>query len=112
MFLKNLYNKIHILQNLFLKEKVFLDKKSYSSDGVDLIFSSYFKNKSEGFYIDVGCYHPTRANNTYLLYKKGWRGLNIDISKFSIDLFNFWRKHDLNIFRAISNKNGFARMYY
>jgi hypothetical protein len=112
MFLKNLYNKIHILQNLFLKEKVFLDKKSYSSDSVDLIVSSYFKNQSEGFYIDVGCYHPTRANNTYLLYKKGWRGLNVDISKFSIDLFNFWRKRDINICRAISNENGFVRMYY
>jgi hypothetical protein len=112
MFFKNFYNKIHILQNLFLKEKVFLDKKSYSSDSVDLILSSYFKNQSEGFYIDVGCYHPTRANNTYLLYKKGWRGLNVDISKFSIDLFNFWRKRDINICRAISNENGFVRMYY
>lgn len=112
MFLKKFYNKIHILQNLFLKEKVFLDKKSYSSDSVDLILSSYFKNQSEGFYIDVGCYHPTRANNTYLLYKKGWRGLNVDISKFSIDLFNFWRKRDINICRAISNENGFVRMYY
>ena len=112
MFLKNFYNKIHILQNLFLKEKAFLGKKSYSSDGVDTVLKSYFKNKSKGFYVDVGAYHPTRANNTYLLYKKGRRELNIDISKFSIDLFNFWRKRDINICRAISNKNGFAKIYY
>ena len=112
MFFKNFYNKIHILQNLFLKEKVFLGKSSYSSDGVDLIVSKYFKSKFKGFYIDVGCYHPTRGNNTYLLYKKGWSGINIDISKFSIDLFNFWRKKDLNICQAISNKNGFTKIYY
>jgi FkbM family methyltransferase len=112
MFFKNFYNKIHIFQNLFLKEKVFLSKRSYSSDGVDLIISKYFKSNFKGFFIDVGCFHPTRVNNTYLLYKKGWRGINIDISKFSIDLFNFWRKQDVNIHGAISNKNGFAKMYY
>jgi hypothetical protein len=112
MFLKNFYGKIHILQNLFLKEKVFLKKKTYSSDGVDLIISKYFKNNFKGFYVDVGCYHPTRANNTYLLYKNGWRGINIDVSKFSIALFNFWRTADINICRAITNQNGFSKLYY
>lgn len=112
MFLKSFYNKIHIIQNLFLKEKVFLGKRSYSSDGVDLIISKYFKSNFKGFFIDVGCYHPKRVNNTYLLYKKGWRGINIDISQFSIDLFNYLRKQDINIHGAISHKNGFAKMYY
>jgi len=112
IFLKNLYNKVHILHNLFVKEKVFFNKRTYSSDGVDLFISKYFRNNLKGFYVDVGCYHPTRANNTYLLYKKGWKGINIDVSKFSIDLFNFWRTKDINISRAITNQNGFSKLYY
>ena len=48
---------------------------------------------------------------TYSLYKKGWRGVNIDISKTSIDLFNIARPTDLNINSAISNFNG-ETFYY
>ena len=112
MILKNIQNKVHILQNLFFKEKVFLNKKTYSTDGVDLFISKKFNNKFKGFYVDVGCYHPTKFNNTYLLYKKNWRGINIDLSKFSIDLFNFWRPKDINICRAITNINTFSKLYY
>ena len=60
--------------------------------------------KSNGLYIDVGCNHPVYNNNTYLLYKKGWRGINLDIDKKSIDLFNIFRKGDLNLNYAISSK--------
>ena len=38
-----------------------------------------------------------------MLHKKGWTGLNIDISKASIDLFNIARKKDININCAVSN---------
>ena len=101
-----------ILHNLFLKEKVFINRKSYDGYEVDLTIAKYFKDKNNGFYVDVGAYHPTKINNTYLLYKRNWRGINIDISDFSIDLFNFWRPKDLNLCRAITNKNGIAKKYY
>ena len=103
---------MYILQNLFLKEKVFINRKSYDGYEVDLTIAKYFKDKNNGFYVDVGAYHPTKVNNTYLLYKRNWRGINIDISDFSIDLFNFWRPKDLNFCRAITNKNGIAKKYY
>ena len=102
---------MYILQNLFLKEKVFISKKSYDGHEVDLKITKYFKDKNNGFYVDVGAYHPTKINNTYLLYKRNWRGINIDISDFSVDLFNFWRPKDLNFCRAISNKNGPIQFY-
>ena len=95
---------MHILQNLFLKEKVFINRKSYDGYEIDLAIAKYFKDKNYGFYVDVGAYHPTKINNTYLLYKRNWRGINIDISNFSIDLFNFWRPEDLNFCRAITNR--------
>ena len=93
----NLFEKIHILQNLYIKNKCFLKKKSYSMDGEDIEIFNYFKNKKNGFYVDVGAYHPIHRNNTMLLYLNGWEGINIDISDFSIKLFNHLRSRDSNL---------------
>ena len=105
-------NKIHILHNIYIKHKYFFKKKSYSMDGEDLFISDYFKIRERGFYIDVGCYHPIHRNNTFLLHKKGWNGINIDIHKFSIDLFNYLRPNDFNYNLAVSNKNQVLDMYF
>ena len=81
-------------------------------DGEDTEVINYFKNKTKGFYVDVGCYHPIHRNNTYLLYKKNWNGINIDTSQFSIDLFDYMRPNDLNYNFAISNKNEIIKLFY
>ena len=62
--------------------------------------------------MDVGAYHPLELNNTYLLYKKGWNGINIDINKLSIDYFNFLRPNDINVNIAISSKKKNQFFYY
>ena len=108
----NLFEKIHILQNLYIKNKCFLKKKSYSMDGEDIEIFNYFKNKKNGFYVDVGAYHPIQRNNTMLLYLNGWEGINIDISDFSIKLFNHLRPRDSNLNLAVSNKEGNVEMFY
>jgi len=110
--LSNLKKKIHIFHNIYLKHKHFIKKKSYSLDGEDIFIVEYFRKKNNGFYIDVGCYHPIHRNNTYLLHKKGWSGINIDIHQFSIDLFNYLRPDDVNLNCAISNKNEVTEMFY
>ncbi len=108
----DLFEKIHILQNLYIKNKCFLKKKSYSMDGEDIEISNYFNNKKNGFYVDVGAYHPIERNNTMLLYLNGWEGINIDISDFSIKLFNHLRPKDNNLNLAISKKEGSVEMFY
>tara|TARA_B110000483_G_scaffold236970_1_gene310983 strand:+ start:238 stop:429 length:192 start_codon:yes stop_codon:yes gene_type:complete len=60
----------------------------------------------------VGCYHPLDGNNTRLLYKKGWNGISLDINYYSIELFNFLRKGDINIHSGIYNKKNRLTMYY
>lgn len=80
------------------------NSKNFSQEGEDLFLIDFFKNKSEGFYVDVGAFHPFRINNTYALYKKGFRGINIDISATSIDFFNFARPDDTNLNIGASNK--------
>ena len=110
--LGKVYKKIHILQNIYLKNRFFLKKKSYSMEGEDLEILNFTKDIAKGFYVDAGCYHPLQMSNTYLLYKKKWRGINIELSEFSIDLFNFVRPDDTNINLAISNKNSEITFYH
>ena len=110
--LSNVYKKLHIIQNIYLKNKFFLKKKSYSMEGEDLELLKITKNINQGFYVDAGCYHPLHLNNTYLLYKKNWSGLNIDLSEFSIDLFNYMRPNDVNVHAAISNSESEIIIYY
>ena len=81
-------------------------------DKEDVEVRKYFKDKKNGFFVDVGSYHPLHRNNTMLLYKEGWRGINIDISDFSIKLFNHIRPEDLNINLAVSKKEGYVDMFF
>ena len=37
----------------------------------------------KGTFIDIGCYHPEKFNNTYLLEQHGWVGIALDIFDFS-----------------------------
>ena len=112
MLLNRIYNNLHIIQNIYFKHKNFLNKKTYSLFGEDLAALKFFKNEKKGFYVDIGCYHPTHINNTYLLYKKGWNGINIDVSQFSIDLFKFMRPDDLNYKCAVSETKKKVNLYY
>ncbi len=107
-----LKNKIHILQNIYLKNKYFIKKKSYAMDGEDLAIDQFNKLKKKGFYVDVGAHHPIHRNNTNLLFNRGWEGINIDINQFSIDLFNYLRPNDLNLQTAISDEEGEILFFY
>ena len=104
--LKYIYFLVHKIRNNKFQ------KKSYSGGGVDLIINHFFRNKKQGVYIDVGCYHPYNGNNTKLLYDKGWSGINIDLDFHTIDFFNYIRKRDKNINIAISNEEGEKDLYF
>jgi len=104
------FYKINLFLNLIkysIKEKLRKDKGKHF-----LFLKDYYKEKKDGFYIDVGCYHPIRLSNTKFLYDKGWRGINIDISKKSIDLFKIARKKDINLNIGIGNKNKVSEAYF
>ena len=110
--LGKLINRLHILQNIYLKNRYLSKKISYAMDGEDIAINLFNKKEGKGFYVDIGAHHPIQRNNTNLLYQKGWEGINIDINEFSIDLFNFLRPNDLNILTAISDKEGEISFYY
>ena len=102
---------------MFKYLKVFLKslshkKISYSYGGIDLLILNIFKNQDKGFYLDIGCGHPIKNNNTYLLSKKGWSGINIDLDEENISLFNAYRNKDFNVSSAVSDKDGETDLYF
>lgn len=78
----------------------------YSQEGEDINIDRLLGYKKEGFYIDIGCYHPFQYSNTYLFYKKGWNGINVDAKKETIDLFQKHRKRDINLNVGVGEKLG------
>ena len=95
----------------FLKSK-FKPRLAYSHWGVDLIIIKLLNPKNKGIYIDVGCHHPFLNNHSYLLYKSGWEGINIDIDYNSIDMFNFFRKSDVNVQTAVTDHKGEVDLFF
>ena len=95
-----------------LKKKIYSPKKSYSFGGCDLLVDYIFKNKKRGFYLDVGCQHPVSNNNTYLLYKRGWNGINIDLDPKNIRLFNLERPDEINICKCVSSDNSKKDLFF
>jgi FkbM family methyltransferase len=52
---------------------------SYAQFGEDLFLTSLLGyEKTDGVYVDVGCYHPIDYSNTYIFYQRGWHGIAID----------------------------------
>ena len=97
---------------IYYRPKIFFPKRTYSMLGEDIFIDKFFKNKKTGFYVDVGAYHPLEGNNTNLLYKKNWNGINIDVNPLSIKLFKYARKDDLNLNIGISNKKKIVKLYF
>jgi FkbM family methyltransferase len=76
---------------------------SYAQTGENIILDWYFGDKQTGFYVDVGAHHPKRYSNTYRLYRRGWRGLNIDANPGSMRIFRRLRPRDINVEAAVNS---------
>ena len=104
----NIFKTLYFIIQKYLKSR---PKYSYSFGGVDLLVNHFFRNQKKGIYLDIGCYHPINGSNTYLLYKKGWSGINIDLDESSIDMFNNFRRNDFNKQVAVSDYKGIITLY-
>lgn len=114
MKLKELLFKNFFTYYFYKKLKIFRNssKNEHLGEfGEDIFIRRFFKNTRSGFYVDIGCYHPIKGSLTYYLFKKGWNGLNIDLSRVSIDLFKIARPKDYNVNAAITDFDG-DTIYY
>jgi FkbM family methyltransferase len=97
----------------YIKNEVFdgYARTSYSQEGEDRILQRVFEGRRGGFYVDVGAHHLKRFSNTYLFYRRGWRGINIEPDPRAMALFNRVRGKDINLGTAISERSGTATYY-
>ncbi len=79
---------------------------SYSQFGEDAFLNAFFGDVKQGYYVDVGAFHPYEISNTYLFYRRGWRGINIEPNPDHFRRFPACRPGDININAAVSTQAG------
>ena len=102
--------KIYLYYNIYIRNFKFFFRASQFGEDKKII--KLFDKNKKGTYVDVGCFHPTRQNNTYLMYKLGWSGVNIDLNPLTIELFKVARPNDINICAAVSNSNEVKNLFF
>lgn len=86
-------------------------KSSWSQEGEDMLLSRIFDGQLVGTYVDVGAHHPKRFSNTYLFYKLGWSGINIDAMPGSMYMFKKYRPRDINLEVGVGETEGLLDYY-
>jgi FkbM family methyltransferase len=107
------------LECLKIIRKTFLTplktRHSYSQCAEDLIAEQYLLGSDLQdelkFYVDVGSHHPKRGSNTYRLYKKGWRGILVDMEEDKILSAKLARPRDKVVKAAVSDKIEKVQIY-
>ena len=112
-FAKN--NKKSIMESgnlIFKASKSRYFTRCFSQEGEDLILSKIIDSaKCDGTFVDIGSHHPTKLNNTFYFYRRGWTGLNIDASSETKTLFDQIRPRDKNIKAAVGVPNSKLTYY-
>ena len=68
--------------------------------------------ESKGFYLDIGAGYPVRGSNTYLFYKRGWRGVAVEPIRSSTITYKLFRPRDKVINRLAGNSSGYSYFYH
>jgi FkbM family methyltransferase len=74
---------------------------SYAQNAEDVVLARALSSQENGFYVDVGAYHPVRDSVTKYFYDLGWRGINVEPVPDSFRDFIFARPRDVNLNLAI-----------
>lgn len=84
---------------------------SYADNFEDVVLDRVFQNQKNGFYVDVGAWHPSRASLTCHFYRNGWHGINIEPQPAFHRLLERDRARDVNLNVAIGNSEGPITMF-
>ena len=96
----NIKYHLSLIKNEVLNPE-YIPSAGFSQEGEDLIIKRLLPADKKGFFVDIGAHHPIRFSNTYLFYKMGWRGINIDPRPGIMDSFDIIRPEDINLELAI-----------
>jgi FkbM family methyltransferase len=79
-------------------------KRSFAQSGEDIIADVAMGKKRRGTYVEVGAFHPKLFSNTYLFYKRGWRGVCIEPRPEAEELFDKARRKDIFVGMGVGEK--------
>ena len=105
--------QLNLRNDRFLQGVYFEAKHSYSQCGEDLIIDFIFSalGIANGRYLDIGSHHPFYLNNTFIFYRKGWRGVNVEPIEERLELFKIQRSEDTNICAGVGGANETKEFY-
>jgi FkbM family methyltransferase len=78
---------------------------SYAQNFEDVMLHRVFGTVVDGFYIDIGAWHPDLHSVTKHFYEMGWTGINIEPSKSYAKLLKRRRGRDINLDVAIGSRS-------
>jgi FkbM family methyltransferase len=84
---------------------------SYSQNLEDVMLFRALGHIQQGFYIDLGAFHPTEDSVTAAFYNAGWSGINVDADNIAMLHFVQQRSRDINLNFAVSDTEGFQTLY-
>jgi len=70
---------------------------SYAQNFEDVILNRVFKGKTDGFFVDVGVWHPEEDSVTKHFYDLGWSGINVEALPEQHELIARERPRDVNL---------------
>lgn len=77
---------------------------SYAQNFEDVMLHRVFSSTVNGFYIDVGAWHPDLDSVTKHFYERGWSGVNIEPSRSYFRILTKRRARDTNLNVAVGTR--------
>jgi FkbM family methyltransferase len=84
---------------------------SFSKSGDDIQLMKLLNRNKPGVYVDIGCWHPIKASNTYFFNLRKWKGLCVDPNPELKSLFEKYRPSDCFINAGIGDSNVLMKYY-
>jgi FkbM family methyltransferase len=77
----------------------------YSQNGEDIILNELFKDKKEGFFVEIGCIDGRRFSNTLTFEERGWKGLCVEAHVGYIELLKKNRPNSIICHCAVGEQD-------
>ncbi len=84
---------------------------SYAQNFEDVILQRVFRDRKDGFYIDVGAMDPVNESVTKFFYDQGWSGINIEPNEFFYNKLVQERPRDINLNLALGEREEIRTLY-
>jgi len=88
-----------------------MENKYYAANGIDqYLKETFFKNKTNGYFVDIGAHNGIDINNTYYFENEGWDGICFEPIP---EIYNQLKKNRKckTVNKAISDTEGLSQFF-